>query len=89
MRFKNWIREEYENYDDKELLREAIKEEYYATNVYTQMAKKATNPEIRDILLHVAEEEKVHVEEFKRILERYDPEITSSKRHAEEELEEM
>ncbi len=59
---------------NKEVLRAAIIAELDAINLYEEMANMASNRDIRTILLDVAREEKTHVEEFKALLLRLDPE---------------
>jgi rubrerythrin len=56
-----------------EMLRDAIKAEYGAINLYEQMASKTTNEDIKKVLLDVAAEEKVHVGEFQKALTFLDP----------------
>jgi rubrerythrin len=58
---------------DKEILRASIMAELDAINLYEQMAALVRNPDIRDILLDVAREEKTHVGEFQALLLREDP----------------
>lgn len=89
MKFKDYLNEEYEKYDDKEILREAIYEEYKATNIYTKMAKRTSNQEVKRLLLHVAEEEKHHVHEFKLLLNKLDTEYEEAEEEAEEEVKDM
>ncbi len=58
---------------DKEILRTALIAELDAINLYEQLAAVTRNPDIRDILLDVAREEKTHVGEFQSLLLREDP----------------
>lgn len=90
MKFKKWLNEEYDysNFSDAELLREAIREEYYAANVYTQMEKKTANPKLKKVFRHIAEEEMVHVEEFKEMLKKVENYVETAEQEAREELEE-
>lgn len=60
---------------DKEILRASIIAELDAINLYEQMAALTKNPDIRDILLDVAREEKTHVGEFQALLLREDPQF--------------
>lgn len=90
MRFKEYILNEEYNYDnlsDNELLREAIREEYYATNVYTQMEKKTSNPKLKEVFRHLAEEEMVHIEEFKQMLRENEDYINTVETQVRKELE--
>lgn len=90
MRFKQWLNEDYDysNFSDSELLREAIREEYYASNVYTQMEKKTANPKLKKVFRHVAQEEMVHVEEFKQMLREIEDYVETAEQEAKEELDE-
>lgn len=57
---------------DKVLLRQAMIAELDAVSLYEQMAASTTNAKLKKIFLHVAEEEKVHVGEFERMLDMVD-----------------
>jgi len=59
---------------DAVILRQAIIAELDAVNLYEQMAKSAKGRKLKQVLLDVAEEEKVHVGEFQKLLERIDRE---------------
>lgn len=93
MRLKGYLSEvtynDYSKYDDQELLRDAIYEEYRAANIYEKMAKQAENATVRKVLLDIANEEKTHVEEFKILLERLDKDVISSRKEAEDEFNKM
>jgi len=49
---------------DVELLRVGMIAELDAINLYDQLAAMATNPDIKEILLDIAKEEKTHLGEF-------------------------
>jgi len=74
---------------DAEMLRESIILELDAINRYKMMAEKAKSPEVRKVLLHVAEEEKHHIGEFQAMLEKLDPDHTEGLEHGKEDLEDM
>ena len=63
---------------DKQMLRDAIVEEYKAINIYEQLSNQAENLELKKIFLHVAQEEKVHIGEFEKMLDATDAEHKSS-----------
>jgi rubrerythrin len=73
---------------DKEILRAAIVAELDAINLYEQMAAQVRNPDIRDILLDVAREEKTHVGEFQALLHREDPQHAAEMLAGEREVRE-
>lgn len=73
--------------NDLQILRFAIQAELDAINLYEQLAEKAFDPVIKDILLDVAYEEKVHVEEFEELLEELDEEMEDAEEEAEKEWE--
>ena len=59
---------------DKEVLRSAIIAELDAINLYEQMSESATSADIKNLLLDIAKEEKVHYGEFQAILLELDKE---------------
>lgn len=63
---------------NKQILRASIISESDAINLYEQFAAKATNEDVKKIMLDVAKEEKTHIGEFQSLLTQLDPE------HAEE-----
>jgi rubrerythrin len=71
---------------DMEILRTAIIAEYDAVNLYEQLAEVANNPDIKKILLDVANEEKVHIGEFEALLEYFDKEHEPNEEEGEEEV---
>jgi len=66
---------------DLEMLRAAIIAEYDAVNLYEQFADQTENIKIKNVLLDIAQEEKVHIGEFEALLRILDDE------HAESEIE--
>lgn len=92
MKFKDWLNENFDSVNhyvsDAEMLRQAIIEELDAINIYKAMAEKATNADVKKVLLHVAGEEKHHIGEFEFLLKRLDPEYQGNKLEGEEEAKE-
>lgn len=74
---------------DMQILRAAIIAEYDAVNLYEQFAEAATNPDLKKLMLEVANEEKVHVGEFEEMLERLDPEHEDNVEEGEDEVKEL
>ena len=58
---------------DTEIIRVAIQSELDAINLYDQLAAKATNDNVKKILLDISKEEKVHASEFETVLKQIDP----------------
>ncbi len=59
---------------DKELLKmleEDLQGEYDAINLYNSHIEKITIPEIKNMLIHIRDEEVEHVSELKELLEKY------------------
>lgn len=73
---------------DMQILRLSIIAELDASNLYERLAQLADNNVVRQILLDVSQEEKVHVGEFQSILEEIDPEYEDALEEGEEEVEE-
>jgi rubrerythrin len=90
MKLKDYLLQEtdynYDHFSDVEMLREAIKEELHATNVYTAMERKTKNPKLKKVFNHVAKEEMVHAEEFKTILKEIETYIEQAEKEAKKEL---
>lgn len=74
---------------DMAILRASIIAEMDAANLYEQFASQASDPDLREILLHVANEEKHHVGEFQVLLERIDPDYTDELEDGAEEVDEV
>lgn len=93
MKFKKYLLEGFSNHkefsSDQEILRAAIIAEFDTVNFYQQLASKTSNWKVRKVLLHVAQEEKVHVGEFEELLEMIDPEHEPAEKEGEEELKDM
>jgi rubrerythrin len=58
---------------DVENLRLAVVGELDAINLYNQMANTTKNNKVREVLLDIAGEEKVHVGELQKLLDELDP----------------
>lgn len=71
---------------DDELLRMAIVAEQDAIVLYQLMARKVKNKKVRDILLDIAKEEKVHIGEFKGLLEMLDNEEIPAEKEGKQEI---
>ncbi len=74
---------------DREILRVGIIAELDAVNLYEQLAAKAQNPHIKEILLDIAKEEKTHVGEFQALLLKLDKEQVTELEEGKKEVEEM
>lgn len=75
--------------DDLEIVRLSMIAELDAVNLYERMAKIAKNQNLKKVLLDVANEEKVHAEEFETLLEELDPDYEEAEEEAEEEVEDL
>ena len=73
---------------DKEILRAGIIAELDAINLYEQMAALTANPNIRNILMDIAREEKTHVGEFQTLLLKEDKEQGKELEEGRKEVEE-
>lgn len=74
---------------DKAMLRLAIIAEYDATNLYEKMAEFTDNPNIKKVMLDIANEEKAHIGEFEFLLEHFDKEHEKYENEGEEEAKEL
>lgn len=72
---------------DIQMARLGMIAEIDASNFYEAMANQATNKDLKEILLDVAKEEKVHAGEFEFILEQLDPDWDQLEDDGEEEAE--
>lgn len=72
---------------DSQLLRIGILSELDAINLYEQLAELATDDDVKNCLLNISKEEKVHVSEFETILSKYDKEQVESNKIGKEEVE--
>lgn len=74
---------------DQAILRQAIIAEYDAVNLYEQMARSAKSPRVRNLLLDVAKEEKVHIGEFEGMLDELDKEHRPNVEDGKKELKDF
>lgn len=58
--------------EDVDILRQAIIAELDAVSLYNQMARSTSNSKLKKVLLSVAREEKIHVGEFRKLLNSVD-----------------
>ena len=72
---------------DIEILRAAIIAEYEAINLYEHMAEICSNQKVKEVLLDVANEEKIHIGEFKYLLEILDPNLKKFLEKGKKEVE--
>ena len=70
---------------DKTILRQAIQAELDAINQYEQFAANVKNKKIREVLLDIAREEKVHVGELTELLNTFDDEHEEAVKEGEKE----
>jgi len=72
---------------EMQMLRLAIVAEYDAANLYENMAHFCTNENVKEVLLDIAQEEKVHIGELETLLSEIDDEHDDSMEEGEEEVE--
>ena len=72
-----------------QMLRFSIIAELDATNIYEQFADITDNEKIRQVMLDVANEEKVHVGEFEKLMQEIDPDYERLEREGEEEIKDI
>ncbi len=60
--------------DDASILRDILARECDTVNEYVRLAEKATREDVRDLVLHLAKEEKEHIAECARLLAHLDDE---------------
>lgn len=72
--------------DDQAFIRRAIAAEADAINLYLNQAKRAKNPQVKEILLHLAKDEKEHLSELQLLLETFDDEQIEVKEKAIDDL---
>lgn len=74
-------------------VRLSIAAEYEAVQLYTQIAESTNDPVVKKVMIHVADEERVHAGEFLRLLKHLDPEeekyYQTGYKEVEEEIEEI
>lgn len=73
-------------FSNANLLRQAIVAEYDAITLYQQMADSTNDPNLKKVFLHVAQEEKEHVGEFEKMLEKFDKEHQKSVQDGKKEV---
>lgn len=86
--FESLIQGDQKNMDLR-ALRIAMMAEIEAVNVYERLAEMVKNPKVKEVLLDVAKEEKVHVGEFQKMIDTLDKEYEDSIKDGEEEVEKM
>ena len=74
---------------NREILRVAIIGELDAINLYEELANMTESPDLKAVLLDVAEEEKTHVGEFQTMLLRKDKQQKIELKIGREEVEEL
>jgi rubrerythrin len=74
---------------NKEILRLGIIAELDAISLYEQLADNATDENIKEVFLDVANEEKEHVGEFKTLLNKFDAEQVGLEEKGRKEVEEI
>jgi rubrerythrin len=74
---------------DMQILRLSIIAELDASNLYEKLAALASDTRVRETLLDISQEEKVHVGEFESLLSEVDPEYDESIEEGEDEVEGM
>lgn len=74
---------------ENDIIRQLIVEEQDAVISYTERAERVSNPKVRDVLLSIAEEEKVHAGELSALLSEYDPEHDLAMNEGRQEVEDM
>ena len=78
-----------EELNDKEILRLSIIAELDASSLYEEFANKAVDPDIKEVLLDVAKEEKTHVGEFQALLLELDQEQKNELIEGNKEVKEL
>jgi len=74
---------------DKEILRLGMIAELDAVSLYEQLADATDNPNIKEVLLDIGKEEKVHIAEFKTMLDKMDQEQVDMDKKGSDEVKEM
>ena len=72
--------------DDKSILRQAVKAEIDAINLYEKLSAMASSDEVKRVLDDVIREEKTHYGEFEAVLKEKDPEHRQELVKGEEEV---
>ena len=71
---------------DVEILRTAIIAEYEAVNLYEHMSEISSNSKVKKTLLDISNEEKIHIGEFKYLLEILDKDHKNFLKKGEKEV---
>jgi len=74
---------------EKQMLRDAIVEEYKAVNIYEMMANNTENENLKKVFLDITKEEKIHVGEFETMLNSIDYEHMLSIEEGNQEIEDL
>jgi len=74
---------------DTKMIRKSMMEELDAVNKYTKRANNAENEATKKLFLDIANEERVHFEEFEELLEVIDKNYEEQEEKAENEIEDM
>lgn len=74
---------------DMQILRLSIIAEYDATNLYEKFAELTDDPNIKKVMLHVANEEKAHIGEFEFLLEHLDLDHEENENEGEDEVKDL
>lgn len=74
---------------DKEILRLGMIAELDAVSLYEQLADATDNLDMKKVLLDIAKEEKVHIAEFKTMLDKLDQEQIDMDKEGSDEVNEM
>lgn len=74
---------------DMQILRLGIIAEMDASNLYEKLADLASDKRVKEMMIDISREEKVHVGEFETLLEEIDPDYEEAEEEGEEEAEEL
>lgn len=74
--------------NDIDLIRRAIVSELDAISLYNQIAETSDNVDVKTVLLDIAKEEKVHVGELQKLLDKLDPENAEARKDGMKETKE-
>jgi rubrerythrin len=74
---------------DVEKLRLAVIGELDAINLYNQMATSTKNKKVREVLLDISNEEKVHVGELQKLIDELDPKNKEKREQGATEVNEI
>lgn len=73
----------------KEILRIGMIAELDAINLYEQLSDMTERPEIKELFMDIAKEEKTHMGEFQTMLLRYDKQQVKELEEGKKEVEEL